>query len=61
PLIEKIMEDTEFGLERSEIEACLDARLFTGRSARQVEEYLDEVVEPALADIQETTVEEPRV
>jgi adenylosuccinate lyase len=61
PLIEKIIGDTDFGLDRPEVEACLDARLFTGRSARQVEEYLDEIVEPALADIQEATVEEPRV
>jgi adenylosuccinate lyase len=61
PLIEKIIGDTAFGLDRQEVETCLDARLFTGRSARQVEEFLDEVVEPALADIEEATVEEPRV
>jgi adenylosuccinate lyase len=61
PLIEKIIGDTAFGLDRPEIEACLDARLFTGRSARQVEEFLDEVVEPALTGIQEAAVEEPRI
>jgi hypothetical protein len=56
-----VVADPDFRLERSEVEAWLDPKLFTGRAEAQVEELLCEVVEPALAGIEKTEVEEPRV
>jgi hypothetical protein len=61
PLIDLVVADPDFRLERSEVEAWLDPKLFTGRSEAQVEELLSEVVEPALAGIEETEVEEPQI
>lgn len=48
-LIDRIAADPAFMVTRQEIEAILDPRNFTGRSAQQVTEYLDEVIRPALA------------
>lgn len=61
PLINLILEDESFHLDRSEVEESLEPRLFIGRAAEQVLEFLDEVVAPALAGIEATTVAEPRV
>jgi adenylosuccinate lyase len=61
PLLDKIAADADFGLERSELEGMMDAMAFTGRSARQVEEFLDAVVEPLLAHSERAEVEQPRV
>ena len=49
------------GLDRTEIDSFLEAGLFTGRAAEQVEEFLAGVLEPALEGIEEAAVEEPRV
>lgn len=51
PLIDRIVADPDFRLTRSEVEPWLDPVAFTGRSARQVDEFLDEVVTPALDDL----------
>jgi adenylosuccinate lyase len=61
PLLELLAADGRFGGSRAELEAALDADAFTGRSARQVEEYLAEVVDPLLARLRPAEVEEPRV
>ena len=61
PLIELILADSAFGLERSEVEAALEPELFTGRSAQQVVEYLEETVSTLLTDEEAAVVEEPRV
>ncbi len=61
PLVESIARDSDFGLERSELEAMLDATAFTGRSAQQVTEFLGEVVEPLLANAERAAVEAPRI
>ena len=61
PLIESVLADEEFRLEREEVESWLDPQAFTGRSADQVDELLGQVVEPALAGIEEAPVEAPRV
>lgn len=48
-LLEKIAADPAFGLDQKDLEQLLDANLYVGRSARQVDEFLDEQVEPILA------------
>jgi adenylosuccinate lyase len=61
PLLDAIAGDSEFRMEREEIEAQVDPQAFTGRSADQVDEYLSEVVEPLLARHEAAGIEEPRV
>ncbi len=61
PLLERLAADPDFPLERDAIEATLDARTFTGRSAEQVDEFLAERVEPALERVEAAAVEAPRV
>lgn len=48
-LIERVLADPAFNLERHEIEAALKPELFTGRSAEQVSEYLRDFVAPVLS------------
>ncbi len=61
PMLERIAADPDFRLSREEIEAALDARAFTGRSAGQVEEFLATRVEPALERTEAAGVDAPRV
>ncbi|KAB2964127.1 MAG: adenylosuccinate lyase [Thermoanaerobaculia bacterium] len=61
PLVATITGDPEFRLSAAEVAAWIDPVAFTGRSARQVDEFLDEVVTPALAGVAATAVEEPRI
>ena len=48
-LIERIASDLRFGLSRDEIVTNLDPKNYTGRSERQVEEFIRDVVDPMLA------------
>jgi adenylosuccinate lyase len=61
PLIATIVADPDFRLTAAEVAPWIDPVAFTGRSARQVDEFLDEVVAPALAGAAITAPEEPRV
>jgi adenylosuccinate lyase len=61
PLIDSVVADETFRLERAEVDSWLDPVKFTGRSAQQVEDLLREVVEPALAGVEAARVEAPRV
>jgi len=61
PLVERIVADPEFRLTQSEVTPWLDPRAFTGRSAQQVEELLDEVAAPALAGAESAAIAAPRV
>lgn len=61
PLIDSIADDASFRLSRDEIEPWLDPRRFTGRSEAQVEEFLDEVVEPELEGRDGAEADAPRV
>ncbi len=61
PLIAKILADDAFALDRAEVDAIMDPRAFIGRSPEQVDEFLAEVLEPALAGLDLTAVEEPSV
>jgi len=48
-LLERLALDDSFGLSREAIEKTADPLRYTGRAAQQVDEFLAEVVEPALA------------
>jgi adenylosuccinate lyase len=61
PLLERLAADPDFPLDRDQIEAAIDARAFTGRSAQQVDELLTERAEPALEGLDTAEVEAPRV
>ena len=62
-LLERLAGDAEFGLTLAELKSALDPARFTGRAARQVDEFLEETIEPLLAkgDAHVSEVEEPRV
>jgi len=61
PLIDLIVGDPDFRLTREEVEPWLDPVAFTGRSAEQVDDFLDEVVAPALEGAETAAVSAPRV
>ncbi|MEL7058716.1 MAG: adenylosuccinate lyase [Acidobacteriota bacterium] len=61
PLIDAIANDGSFRLSREEIQPWLEPRRFVGRSAEQVDEFLAEVVEPALANVETLEADAPRV
>ena len=48
-MIERLLADPEFGLERADIEKVLVPENFTGRAPEQVEEFLNDVIRPVLA------------
>lgn len=60
-LIDRIVSDPDFRLTQAEVEPWLDPLAFTGRSAQQVDEFLDEEVAPALAGVPAAAVAAPRV
>lgn len=49
-LIDRIANDPAFGMTKEEIEKNLDPKNYTGRSASQVTEFLNDYVKPAIAD-----------
>ena len=61
PLIDSIVADADFRLSREEVEPWLAPEKFTGRSEQQVDEFLGEVVGPALEGAEGAEVEAPRV
>jgi adenylosuccinate lyase len=61
PLLDRIVADPGFRLTRAEIEPWIDPIAFTGRSAQQVDDFIDEVVTPALAGIESVEASAPRV
>ncbi len=61
PLLDAIVGDEAFRLGRDEVEALVSPQAFVGRSAEQVDEFVAEEVEPALAGLELAGVEEPRV
>ncbi len=60
-LVDHVVADGDFRLQREEVEAWVDSARFTGRSEAQVGEFVDEVVEPALEGVKTAAVEAPRV
>ena len=61
PLLDAIADDPAFGLSRQDLDGLVDPQAFTGRSARQVEEFLSEHLEPALEGVEAKGAEGPRV
>lgn len=61
PLLERILADPDFRLTREEAMPWIEPMAFTGRSAEQVEEFLAEVAEPALAGLEVAEIPAPRV
>jgi len=61
PLIRLLADDSRFGLAKNEIEAVLDSSRYIGRAPEQVQEFLVDVVLPALEGTELVAVEEPRV
>ena len=61
PLVGLIVGDPDFRLTPQEVEPWLDPVLFTGRSAQQVDDFLAEVIEPALAGTEAAEIAAPRV
>lgn len=61
PLVDRIVGDPDFRLTREEVRSWLDPQAFTGRSAEQVDAFLSEHLEPALAGVEVGTVEAPRI
>jgi adenylosuccinate lyase len=62
-LLDRIAADDAFDMDREELERAMDPSRFVGRAPEQVDEFLDEVVEPLLAhaSADEPTREEVRV
>jgi adenylosuccinate lyase len=58
-LLDRICADPSFGLNREDVQKLMDPNLFTGRSMKQVEEYLNEIIRPLLKtyDVQGETYE----
>lgn len=61
PLIDLLVGDPAFRLGQAEVESWLAPERFTGRSAQQVDEFLAETVEPALAGRAAAATETPRI
>ncbi|RMH21438.1 MAG: adenylosuccinate lyase [Acidobacteria bacterium] len=61
PLLDAIAADPDFRLTRRELDDWIAAERFTGRAARQVDEFLAEHVAPALDGHAAAALEEPRV
>jgi adenylosuccinate lyase len=61
PLLALIAADPDFRLSLEEVEAWIDPVAFTGRSAQQVDEFLADVLTPALQGIEAAEVAAPRV
>ena len=47
-LLDRILADKQFGLDKAELDKILDVKAFTGRAEEQVEEYLASVVNPLI-------------
>ncbi|HVR98806.1 MAG TPA: adenylosuccinate lyase [Thermoanaerobaculia bacterium] len=61
PLLDRIIGDPEFRLTRAEVEPWIDPIAFTGRSAEQVDEFIAEVIQPAVSGIESVGASAPRV
>ena len=48
-MLERLAADPEYGVPIGDLQEALDPRRFIGRAAEQVDEFLDEIVDPLLA------------
>lgn len=56
-LLERLGSDRRFGVPVSELQAAVDPRAFVGRAPEQVDEFLEQVIEPVLAGTPAAVVE----
>lgn len=49
-LLSRILSDETFGLSKQELDELLDIRAFTGMAGKQVEEYINDVVDPLIEE-----------
>ena len=52
-LIDRICADPDFQLKKEEIEAILEPKTFTGRAAKQVDEFIENEINPVLSRYQD--------
>ena len=57
-MLDRLSEDPVFGVGRDALRELLDPLRFVGRAPQQVDEFLGEVLEPALATGDEGAVDE---
>jgi adenylosuccinate lyase len=57
-LLDRLAADPAFGVPLHDLREALDPNLFVGRAPQQVDEFLSEVVEPALKGVRRPDVEE---
>ena len=60
-LLERIASDPAFPLQRAQLEALMDPKLYTGRAAAQVEEFIRDEIDPLLEGAPEVKAGEVRV
>ena len=48
-LLDLIVEDPEFGLDRESLDSLLDPKLYIGRCPEQVTTFIEEAIKPVLA------------
>ena len=48
-MLDRLADDTAFNVSMADLESAIDATRFVGRAPQQVDEFLDEVVDPLLA------------
>ena len=62
-LLDRIASDEAFGISRDELERAMDPKRFVGRAPEQVDEFLEEIVEPLLASggAEDSVLEDVRV
>ena len=62
-LLDRIASDEAFGISRDELDRAMDPKRFVGRAPEQVDEFLEEIVEPLLASggAEDSVLEDVRV
>ena len=60
-LLERIASDPAFPLQRAQLEALMDPKLYTGRAAAQVDEFIRDEIDPLLEGAPEVKAGEVRV
>lgn len=56
-LLERLGADRSFGVSVAELRDVVDARQFVGRAPEQVDEFLEQVIDPILAGVPAAVVD----
>jgi adenylosuccinate lyase len=60
-MLERLSADKAFGVSFADMQSALDPARFVGRAPEQVDEFLNDVIEPLLAGHTQSAREEVRV